>query len=97
MAGRPKGSRNKRSAALMGATSRAVEAALKMMPKAFKGDAHAFLCVIYKDTAQPLAIRLDAAKAAIPYEKPRLQTMAVIGDMAAPIRHSVTIEYVKPK
>ena len=63
----------------MGATSRAVEAALKAMSKAFKGDAHAFLCVIYKDKDQPLAIRLDAAKAAIPYEKPRLQSTAVTG------------------
>lgn len=27
---------------------------------------------IYKDAAQPIALRMDAAKAAIAYEKPRL-------------------------
>jgi hypothetical protein len=38
----------------------------------FKGDAHAFLMMVYKDPSLPLALRLDAAKAAIPFEKPAL-------------------------
>jgi hypothetical protein len=39
---------------------------------AFEGDAHALLMVIYKDPAQPIETRIEAAKAAIGYEKPRL-------------------------
>lgn len=42
---------------------------------AFDGDAHALLVTLYKDTTQPLLIRLDAAKAAISYEKPRLSSV----------------------
>ena len=38
----------------------------------FQGDAHAFLMMVYKDPSLPLALRLDAAKAAIPFEKPAL-------------------------
>ncbi len=90
MAGRPKGSKNKRTALLRGATSVAVEAAMKKIPNAFKGDAHAFLCIIYKDKSQPIALRMDAAKAAIPYEKPRLQSTAVTGPDGGILR--VTIE-----
>jgi hypothetical protein len=37
---------------------------------AFTGDAHAFLTSVYKDQQQPLVMRIDAAKAAIGYEKP---------------------------
>lgn len=43
-----------------------------MIPKAFKGDAHAYLMAIYKDPAKPEALRIDAAKAAIRYERPTL-------------------------
>ena len=39
---------------------------------AFEGDAHTFLIAVYKDPGMPLNIRVDAAKAAIGYEKPRL-------------------------
>ena len=42
---------------------------------AFEGDAHALLMMIYKDTSKPLDVRLDAAKAAIGYEKPRLAAL----------------------
>ena len=42
------------------------------MPGAFEGDAHALLMWVYKDPTKRLAIRVDAAKAAAPYEKPRL-------------------------
>jgi hypothetical protein len=39
---------------------------------AFEGDAHALLMAVYKDTTQPVELRLEAARAAIGYEKPRL-------------------------
>jgi Transcriptional regulatory protein, C terminal len=40
-------------------------------PALFEGDAHAFLMVTYKDPTQPMELRLDAATAAIGYEKPQ--------------------------
>ena len=46
----------------------------------FKGDAHALLVMIYQDQTLPLAIRLDAAKAAIPFEKPELAVMSLTAD-----------------
>jgi hypothetical protein len=75
--GRQAGTPNKRSRARLDAfknTKRKIEKALG--PDAFDGDAHALLAATYKDTALPLALRLDAAKAAIPYERPRLATVA---------------------
>lgn len=55
---------------------------------AFDGDAHTLLMAIYKDREQPLPLRLDAAKAAIGYEKPKLSSVdakvdGVIGQYAA--------------
>ena len=38
----------------------------------FEGDAHAFLMLTYKDKSLPHNLRLDAAKAAIRFEKPAL-------------------------
>ena len=35
-------------------------------------DAHGLLMSVYKDPSQPLEIRIEAARAAIPYERPRL-------------------------
>ena len=61
--GRPPGSPNKRRKA---ETS-----------DAFTGDAHALLMQIYKDPNQPIELRLDAAKAAIRYEKPALAAVEV--------------------
>jgi hypothetical protein len=52
---------------------------------AFDGDAHELLMAVYKDTAHPLLTRIDAAKAAIAYEKPRLQAIQG-GDADKPIR-----------
>lgn len=42
------------------------------------------MVAVYKDQSLPLPIRLDAAKAAAPYEKPRLSTTQhSIGSIAA--------------
>jgi|APPan5920702752_1055751.scaffolds.fasta_scaffold03396_5 hypothetical protein len=85
--GRAAGVKNARTKELeqRAALSRAI-AEKRLGKKAFNGDAHAFLCMIYKDEEQPLDIRLDAAKAAIPYEKPRLAAIA------ARIENAVTYE-----
>ena len=54
--------------------ARAVEAILEL---SFNGDSHDLLMSIYKDLTQPLDIRMEAAKASLPYEKPRLATTEV--------------------
>jgi hypothetical protein len=71
--GRKKGSRNRMTMARETAISNVVEAAL--IENGFAGDAHAFLMGVYKDPEQPLVMRIDAAKAAIGYEKPKLTSL----------------------
>ena len=39
---------------------------------AFEGDALAYLMSVYKDPSKPENVRIDAAKAAIRYERPAL-------------------------
>jgi hypothetical protein len=74
--GRPPGAKNKRTEVREQAMQEAAEQIAAVLgPMAFDGDAHALLISLYKDTAQPLLIRLDAAKAAISYEKPRLSSV----------------------
>jgi hypothetical protein len=84
-AGRPRGAQNKRTEARERATRVAASAAEEFLRgTAFEGDAHFLLMLIYKDVRQPMAIRLDAAKAAIGYEKPRLQAIeATLGGNVA--------------
>src|ERR1700730_5071209 len=74
--GRPKRAKStrtiEREAAMQEAAKKAAEA---LGVEAFDGDAHALLMMIYKNTAHPIELRVDAAKAAIGYEKPRLATV----------------------
>lgn len=46
-----------------------------VIPDAFTGDAHAYLMAVYKDPRNETALRVDAAKAAIRYEKPALSSV----------------------
>jgi hypothetical protein len=46
-----------------------------VMPGAFEGDAHALLMAVYKDPLKEWPLRIDAAKAAIRYEKPALSSV----------------------
>jgi hypothetical protein len=50
----------------------------------FRGDAHAFLKAIYQAHTLPLAMRLDAAKAAIWFEKPVLGPASPDANAALP-------------
>jgi hypothetical protein len=59
------------------------------LPNAFKGDAHAFLCAVYKNPDFPPKLRLDAATAAIGYEKPRLAAVEHSGDKDNPVHMTV--------
>ena len=42
---------------------------------AFLGDALGLLQLVYKNTTLPIELRLDAARAAVPYERPRLSAV----------------------
>lgn len=57
----------------------------RLVPGAFVGDAHAFLMAVYKDPENLLGVRIDAAKAAIAFEKPRLSSVA--GDLRHQLSH----------
>jgi hypothetical protein len=94
-AGRPKGRTNKRTEtreAVVLEMKRALESGI---PGAFEGDSHALLMSIYKNPALDIDLRLDAAKAAIPYEKPRLAAVDVKAEIDATVAVS-QIELVAP-
>ncbi len=63
-------------------------------PRAFAGTAHDLLVAIYSDTTQDLGIRLEAAKAAIGFEKPRLATTTLKADATNPLQTITRIELV---
>ena len=70
--GRKAGTPNKRTVALRTATATAAEQiSATLGSEVFHGDAHALLMTVYKDLNQPIGLRMEAAKAALPYEKPR--------------------------
>jgi hypothetical protein len=86
--GRKKGTPNRITRARREALLRVEEQLAQTMGEAFTADAHALLVAIYKDPSQPLIMRLDAAKAAIGYEKPKLSAVdasvnGVIGQYTA--------------
>ena len=73
--GRRKGAKNKatleRERALQAAAAKALGS-----PGAFLGDAHSLLVSVYKNPHLPLEIRVEAARAALAYQKPRLAPIA---------------------
>lgn len=94
--GRPPGVKNKRTQEVEKATKETVERLTEVIPGAFEGDAHAFLVSVYKDPLNDLPVRIDAAKAAVRYEKPSLSSIEakVDGD----VQHTVTsIQLVGPE
>ena len=70
--GRPKGQKNKRTAEREEAMAEASRSIAATLPNAFEGDAHALLMAVYKDPSNDIDLRVDAAKAAIRYERPAL-------------------------
>jgi len=88
-AGRPKGVRSGstlKRAQELDETRRRVE---ERLPDAFQGDAHELLVEIYKDKTHPLSVRIDAAKAAIGYEKPKLGSVQHTGDAQNPVAYQI--------
>lgn len=87
--GRPSGARNKMT---LDREETVKEAALwieAQLPEPFRGDAHALLMAVYKDVSNPMNLRIDAAKAAISYEKPRLAAVEHSGDKDNPVAFAV--------
>lgn len=81
--GRRPGSGNIKTKALKDAGEKLVAEVAASIPDAFEGDAHALLVSVYKDPGHALQLRIDAAKAAIRYEKPALANIEanVTGEM----------------
>jgi len=80
--GRQKGSRNKKTVTLQKIGCEALaktRAALELEPQIFDGDAHTLLMAIYRDMSRPIELRLEAAKAAIRFEKPALAAVDTHG------------------
>lgn len=94
--GRPVGVKSqytKEREARVNAAAAAIE---ELLPSAFHGDAHALLMVVYKDTTLPLQTRIDAAKSAIAYEKPRLATLQHKGDAENPLSFAILTGVPRP-
>jgi hypothetical protein len=68
--GRQKGTKNRKTVLLEEKGRKTFAGVLGA--DAFEGDAHSLLIAIYKDGSMPIGLRLDAAKAAVRYEKPAL-------------------------
>jgi len=54
--------------------------------------AHGLLVAVYQNVSLPIQTRLEAAKAAIAYEKPRLASVQHSGDAANPLAVATTVE-----
>lgn len=74
-AGRRPGSKNGVTKERLARVQEKHEAIATAIPEAFAGDAHALLMTVYKDPSNPIDLRVDAAKAAIRFEKPALSNV----------------------
>ena len=74
--GRVAGTPNKRKRQAV--VAEAIARVGETIPDAFAGDAHTLLIATYKNPNLDLHVRLEAAKAALPYEKPRLQAVTLL-------------------
>ena len=84
--GRVAGTPNKRKRQAV--VAEAIARVGETIPDAFAGDAHALLIATYKNPNLDLHVRLDAAKAALPYEKPRLQAVTLANEGGEPPKMS---------
>ena len=84
-AGRKKGSRNRASIA----REREIAASGLTPP--------AYMPAIMRDNTQPMAVRMEIAKAAAPYVHPRLATVEQSGNHGESLPHHITVRFVSPK
>ena len=73
--GRPPGAKSQRTRAREDQLQAAAARVESAIDEPFTGDSHALLMMIYKDPSMPMLIRIDAAKTAIGFEKPRLASV----------------------
>lgn len=64
------------------------------LPNVFSGNAHELLMAVYKNEDLPLNTRLDAAKAAIAHETPKLASVEHSGNPDSPIEQNSRVELV---
>ena len=95
-AGRKRGSTGEKTIARATRVKEVAKAIEQTIAGAFVGDSHDFLMTIYKDPNQPLPLRLDAAKAAIGYEKPKLAAIEHSTDPDNPLETVTRVELVAP-
>ena len=88
-AGRKKGSKNKAVLERQRVLQEAHERIVAVVGNVFEGDAHTLLMMVYKNLDLPYALRADAAKACLPYEKPRLATVEHRGSEGHPLAFEV--------
>jgi hypothetical protein len=79
--GRPRGSKNARTVTRQKALTLAAERIVELLPDFKCLDAHTLLIALYTDEELPVAIRLEAARAALKVEKPALATTTVNGEL----------------
>lgn len=74
---RKKGSRSIRTISREVRTRNTIDrVADELGEQAFRGDAHAFLVSVYQDKSRQLPIRMQAASACLPYERPKMMAVA---------------------
>lgn len=96
-AGRKKGSTGEKTIARAQRVKELAQVIEQTIPGAFLGDSHDFLMTIYKDPTQPMPLRIDAAKASIGYEKPKLAAIEHSGDPENPVETVTRIELTAPR
>ena len=75
--GRPRGTTHADQFEKQVAVQKVITIVEEVIPNAFEGDAHAFLCTVYKNPEVAMPIRIVAASKAIGYEKPALAAMTL--------------------
>jgi hypothetical protein len=95
--GSRKGSPNRRTVARERALAAAAEKIADALGShAFAGDALGLLQLVYRDGRQPIELRLDAARAAAPYERPRLSAMTANLETGLTLEELVTRSLAAP-
>lgn len=93
-AGRKKGTKNTATVERQRAVAEMTVKLEATLPNVFKGNAHELLMAVYKNEDLPLPTRIDAAKAAIPHETPKLSSVEHKGDPDNPLEQNSRVELV---
>ena len=96
-AGRKKGSRSKATVERERAVAEMTVKLQEALPNVFTGNAHQLLMAVYKNEDLPLPTRIDAAKAAISHETPKLGSIEHKGDAENPVQTVTRIELSAPE